>query len=276
MALQNAVAQLIQKYLSGSLLFGEDLGLRAAMGKIQGVSTLDKFGENLLITTGTDPEDVWEGGGLYPFSDTADIISLSSSDNGDTQDILVIGLDADGNEVEQTITLQGQTRVALTTPLWRVYRMSNEADAGNDLAGTVYCYSGTTNTLGVPSGGSVTKAIIDNGNNQTLMAVYTIPAGKWGFLYRGEVGMNITSTGTSSNEYAKVYYKSRRFGKVFQIKKSISVLSNGNSVFQDERSFPDPIPPLTDIKIEVAEVSDDMGIWSTFDILLMDEELVTG
>jgi len=249
-----------------------DFTLRVSLGSIDGYDTLDKFGENPLITTGTDPEDIWEGGGIYPFSTTADIISLSSSDNRDTQDVSVLGLDTDGNEVEQIITLQGQTRVALTTPLWRIYRMENESNT--DISGNVYCYSGTTNTGGVPSGSSVEKARIINGNNQSLMAIYTIPAGKIGFLYRGEVGINIATGIFSGSEFAKCYYKSRREGKVFKVKKSISLLSSGSSNFQDRRSFPDPIPPLTDIKLQVAEVSDNMGIWGTLDILLVDEDLV--
>ena len=147
-------------------------------------------------------------------------------------------------------------------------------DGTNDLAGTVYCYSGTTNTGGVPSGGSVEKARIENGNNQTLMAIYTVPAGKYGFLYRGEIGILKQGGSAVSNEYARVYYQSRRQGKVFQIKKVVTLLSSGSSNFQDRRSFPDIIPPLTDIKIQAVEVSDDMGIWATFDILLVDEEYV--
>ena len=246
------------------------IGLAINMGLLSGYSTIDKFGLNSLITTATDPEDVWEGGGVYPFSNTADIVSLSSSDVDDDQDIMIIGLDADGNEKIQTITLNGQTRVALDTALLRVYRMSNESDT--NLEGTVYCYSGTANTAGVPSGASVEKARITNGNNQTLMAIYTIPKGKVGFLLRGEVGLEFTGAIGSGVNFARIAYKSRRSGKVFKIKKVISLLTYGDSNYVDKRSFPDIIPSLTDIKINVMEVSDDMGVWSTFDIMLVDEK----
>jgi len=245
-----------------------DFTLAVNMGQIPGYSTQDKFGENPDIDTGTDPEDIWEGEGLYPWSTSADIVSLSSSDNSDTQDILVLGLDATGAEVEQTITLTGQTRVALTTPLWRVYRMSNEADDGGDLAGTAYCYSGTTATGGVPSGGSVIKALIDNGNNQTLMAIYTVPLGKVGFLHKGEVGMSRAQTAG----FARCAYYSRRYGKVFQVKKRVDLTNAGSSVFQDTRSFPDIIPALTDIRLTCEEVSaNNTGVFGAFDILLADE-----
>ena len=48
------------------------------------------------------------------------------------------------------------------------------------------------------------------------------------------------------------------------------MINNAGSIFQDERSFPDIIPGLTDIKLTVEEVSDDMGVWGAFDILLVD------
>ena len=40
---------------------------------------------------------------------------------------------------------------------------------------------------------------------------------------------------------------------------------------QDTRRFPDIIPALTDIKLTAEEVSGDMGITGSFDILLVEE-----
>lgn len=231
--------------------------------------TLDKFGVNPIVTVSSDPEDIWEGGGEYPFSTSADIISISSSNAGDTQDISIQGLGADGREVIQNVTLQGQTVVPLTTPLLRVYRMENESNV--NLLGTVYCYSGTEATLGVPSGGSVKKAIINNGNNQTLMAIYTIPLGKVGFLYRGEIGIIFTGAVGTGVNFLRGTYKSRRYGGVFKVKKELSCINQGSSNYVDKRTFPDIIPALTDIKLVAEEVSADMGCWGTFDIMLVDE-----
>lgn len=265
-------------FLIPSLLFAayapiSEFQFEVAKGSFAGYSVQDKFGENPDVDTGT-PEDIWEGGGLYPFSadNTADIISISSDDAADTMPIAITGLDINGVEVEQTITLQGQTRVALTTPLWRIYRMQNEGDAGEDITGQVYCYSGTEETNGTPSGASVIKALINDGNNQTQMAVYTIPLGKVGFLWRGEFG---ASRPSSSGE-AVCDYRSRRYGKVFKIKKRIALANSGSSIYQDARSFPDPIPALTDIVLRVESVSaNNMGLFGTFDILLIDEDQLT-
>lgn len=243
--------------------------LQVQMGEVAGFSYLYKFGENPEVTTATDPEDIWEAGGVYPFSATADIVSLSSDDDGDTQDITVHGLDADGYSVIQTLTLTGQTRVALTTALWRVYRLQNVGSV--DLAGNVYCYSGITNDAGVPDSGSVEKARITNGHNQTLMAIYTIPKGKVGFLVRGEGGLNYEGTPITTTEMARLSYQARQYGKVFRVLKMLSVLTSGDSNYADIRQAPDPIPALTDVKITANEVSTTLGVWATFEILLVDE-----
>lgn len=252
-----------------TITISKEFLLAVQMGQVAGVSTVDKFGLNPQIATGNSNEDVWEGSTeyIYDADGTAPIVSLVSNSASDTQAINVQGLDINGNFVSQNITLTGTTRVPLTTPLWRVFRMSNEGVT--DLAGTCYCYTGTG---GVPSI-TLTRALISNGNNQTLMALYTIPKGKVGFLVRGEAGIEWEGTAFAGTEYARIYYKSRRLGKVFTIKKAVTLTTTGSAVYQDHRSFSDIIPDMTDIKINVPSVSAVMGIWSTFDILLMDQSM---
>lgn len=244
----------------------------ATSGQVSGVSTLDKFGLNPVIATDTDPEDVWEFGGVYQFSATANITQLSSSDNSDTQDIKIAGIDATGFEVEQTITLTGTTPVTIDTALWRIYRMENEGTT--DLSGTIYLATSDAtyvSVAGVPDDDADIRAIIDNGNNQTLMAIYTVPKGKVGFLWRGELGMLYTGTVGAGTNFAKLSYRSRRQGKIFKVKKVVSLINNGDSNYFDDRAFKDPIPAYTDIILRTDEVSETMGIWGTFDILLVDE-----
>ena len=92
--------------------------------------------------------------------------------------------------------------------------MQNDSDVGNDLNGVLYCHTDASPTAGVPAAANM-RAIIDNGNNQTLMALYTVPKGKVAFLVRGEIGASRAQT---SGAIQAAYY-SRRFGKVFKIKK---------------------------------------------------------
>jgi len=253
--------------VKGESVAVSEIGLDITMGKVPGYSVIDKFGVNHDVQTDTTPEDIWEIGGeyIYDADGTAPIVSLVSDNGADNQTIIIIGLDINGREISQGITLTGTTRVALEIPLWRVYRMQN--DSATSIVGMVYCYIGTGNVPGV---GAI-RAAIDDGHNQTLMTLYTVPKGKVAFLFRGELGIQLTSGGVSSQEFAHCHYESRRFGKVFTIKKSITLLANGTSIYVDKRSFPDVIPSLTDIKLTVFEVSTDMGLFGTFDIMLVDE-----
>jgi hypothetical protein len=245
--------------------------LMVSMRLLPGYEIVDQYGQNPLITASSDPEDVWEGGGLYTYDafGTAPIVSIASTDDNDTQEILIKGLDIGGNFVEQIKALQGTTRVALTTPLWRVFSLENEADEGGDIVGNVFVYTGTGTVPGL--GDPEVRAVILDGNNQTQMALYTIPKGYFGFLWRGEIGLKYSGTVGSGTNFATAVYRSRRFGKVFKTKKTINIISAATSNYVDLRSFPDIIPALTDIKITATEVSDDIGVWASFDILLIDE-----
>lgn len=249
-----------------------EFNLMVSSGMIDGYSYIDKFGVNPEITTGTDPEDIWEFGGTYNYDDfgTAPILYTSSSNTADIgRTIEIQGLDINGDFVDQEVTTNGQAVVNLTTPLWRVYRMQNVSDSPLVLNGTFYCHTDETPTLGVPVDSSV-RAIIDGAKGQTLMALYTIPNGKVGFLYRGEVGVELEGSPASLSEYAHIHYESRRLNKLFTVKKAMTVFPA--TIYTDKRTFPDIIPSLTDIKIVAESVTQTMGLWSTFDILLIDED----
>lgn len=262
--------------MAGIGLFGASysapFGLAITSGNVDGWSVIDKFGYNPLITAASDPEDIWEGGGTYIYDDfgTAPITSLASNSAADTQEILVQGLDIEGKLTLQKKTLQGTTRIALDTPLWRVFRMENEGTV--NIAGTVFCYTGTgpVPSLGDPE----VRAVIDDGNNQTQMALYTVPKNKVGFLFRGEIGLQFSGSVGAGTQFAQCQYKSRRIGKVFKVKKTITLLNASTSIYTDDRGFPDPIPALTDIKITGNIVSEDMGLWATLCIGLVDECLI--
>jgi hypothetical protein len=244
--------------------------LAVNMGLVPGYSTVSKFGENPDIDTATTPEDISEIGGTYTYDvfGTAPIVSLISDDGADTMLIEVTGLDINGNEVVQNVQLTGLTRVALPTALYRVYRMANLGEIGEDIAGTVYWYVGVG---GVPSTAD-TRALINNGNNQTLMALYTVPTGKVGFLYHGEIGI---SRGVGAGEARAALYSAKK-GKVSRVRKRVNASNSGSSVYQDKRSFPDVVPALTDLRLSVESVSaNGMGVTGGFDVLLVDEDQFT-
>ena len=153
----------------------DNFRLNVSMGKVRGASTVHKFGAVPAMSqsqTGT----IWDKNDtVYPWASwtTAGVITAAianASDDGKV--VTVLGLDNDFNEVSDTITLSSTATVAGTTQFRRVYR--------------AYISTGDTNVDDVTftkGGVDVLKIIATKG--QTLMAIYTIPAGNTGYLYRG-------------------------------------------------------------------------------------------
>ncbi len=248
--------------------------IAVALGMVDGVNNVGKFGYNGLITSASDPEDLWEGGGEYTFSaDGAnDIVSLASTSAADTgQIIMVEGNDADGINVTQMVATNGTNRVALGTPLNRCYRLSNLSD--QSASGTIKVYTGTG---GVPPvGSSLVRAIIDNGNNQTQMAIYSVPAGKVAVVKQGEVGMEFEPGGFfSADAGSRLSFRIKQLGRTQRIQKTIALLSTGNSNYSID-VVAGAIPARSDFWIRIDEVTEDMGINGAFEVFLYDERLIS-
>ena len=165
-----------------------------------------KFGANADI--GTASETVWDGGGLYPWPAAAVTTTIVSTDVKDTSDgvgartVHVYGLDSDYKKIDEEVTLNGTSAVTLTNDYLRCFRMKVlTAGSENDNAGSLQVKHSTT-----------VIAQISAGYNQTLMAVYTVPAGSsTAFLinWRANVG---------KLKDAELGLWVREYGGVFQVK----------------------------------------------------------
>jgi hypothetical protein len=243
-----------------------DFHTRIALGLEPRYSWIYKFGDNQDIGTATTPEDVWQFGGEYNFSATADIDTVSSSSALDVgQSIAIVGQDINNVEITQVITTNGQNKVTLATPLYRVYRMLNLSST--PLEGVFYCYVDGAITSGKPDDDSTVRAIIDDGDNQTQMAIYTVPAGYIGHILDAFVTFSRTSLSASS---ATVTFRNRRPNETFRVQTRASLVSSGTSVFIFKPSIPvGPLPAGTDLKLTVEDVSaNGTGISGTFTVLL--------
>ncbi len=154
----------------------KDLMLEIAAGRVSGVSGVNKFGANTAV--GNDAtEDIWDGQGTYIFPTTADITHISQTSNDAPMYSAVIelqGLDENWELTVQTKALHFSdttTLIELDTPLIRVFRMKVLADvvAAEDISAT-------------NSAGTSSYAKMLAGNNQTFMAIYTVPAGKTAYM----------------------------------------------------------------------------------------------
>jgi hypothetical protein len=249
--------------------------LRIAKGEIPGHTPIRKYGE-ATFNAATGWRTVWQYGGVtwgdldytFPEDGTAPIDSISSSSAADTGTVRIEGLDINGYWVIQDATLQGQTRVALTTSLWRCFRAYNTVatttpTVGSGFAGQIYIYINTAISGGVPTDKTKVKTFVNNGDNQTLQAFYTIPKGYYGIVYwaRSSIVTKV-SAAASMRAYARPY------GLNFLLKDSGCINSTGTSVFQENRTLLGSAPELTDF-VAYADVSaNSTTISSRFDILL--------
>jgi len=235
-----------------------DYDVELARGRITDVTEINKFGRNQDIDT--TEEDVWDAGGIYNWSSSADITDIVSS-AADTVEIEVQGLDTDWNEVVQTKTLTGTTSVALDTPLLRVFRMKNIS--GTSAAGTIQCGVGSTTTS---FSAANLRAQITLGFEQTLMAIYTIPAGKRGLLKR--LWSNINKS-NSSGGLDSIFW-ARSEGGVFRAQNTSGLIAAGNS--RDEKLY-SPMPTYaekTDLRISGIGSTNNFDVSAGFDLYIAD------
>jgi hypothetical protein len=256
-----------------------DLRLDIPRGVYKNVTFMNKFGLLPTMDSADAPTDLWEHGALlrdYPFPEwgTAPIERIVSDNVNDfIVTIAVYGLDLEGNEVIQTVELTGTAPILLDTPLWRVYRMVNVSPnpttgQGRDLQGVVTAFEGDQHAGGVPPADKV-RAMILNGNNQTQMAIYTVPKGKTAYFTDAGTGL-AKGGGTTSTAVVAIY--ARKFPMVFTIQKTISLVSTGSSNFANPLSVFLVATELTDIKLKVESVSaNGTGIWGSFTMILVDE-----
>lgn len=190
------------------------LPIQLAQGQYSGYTTLFKFGSNSGVTSAE--ETIWDQGGLYGYLTTAATLKVSSSAAGDNNTNVVIeGLDTNYQVVTETIALAGQTPVDTANEYIRIYRAY--VTDGDVINGDIYVGTGTF-TSGVPAN---KYAKIIAGQNQTLMAIYTVPAGHKLYV----TSMMVSSGTETANRYIDMRLVKREFGtNAFrtQVKQTIS------------------------------------------------------
>lgn len=270
----------LEEYNGDVALYGlpvRDPLSEVVLGNVTGRSPVNKFGASPDFDTGDSEVTMWDGaedGAVwelmkYVYSTGANIDSISSTNNGDTQDVEVQGLDANYDLVIQTVTLQGNTRVALTTSLIRVFRVKNSNST--DFAGHIIVYENdtTVDDPGVPDDSNLIRAVVHPENNQTEMCVFTVPAGYTALVYRFYAD---TAGASRSAEYL-IKLKARPFGGVWQLKqKGVMDDSTGKKL---DREFKVPLKfsEKTDIELTAEILTSNItgaNLIGGFDIVLVE------
>lgn len=242
--------------------------LEIPVGRYPGISIVNKFGRNPDIDTGTVPEDVWAGGGVYTGfpTGTPELIEVLSSSSNDTDGgsgcevVTVYGLDANGVEQSENVTLSGTTPVDTASTYSRLFRVQciESNNGSNDTFNDGSITARWTTTT------SVVFAVMPADRGQTQIATYTIPSGKTGLLRNFKASVNdATSTVVDGGLWVRPDGASPRLIRIFSASQTDS---------HSEQIFGGIVlTELTDISVRITGTSSsNAAITSNFDILLID------
>jgi hypothetical protein len=241
--------------------------LAISRGHSQGYRTLYKFGYNPDVDT--QEETVWGNAGDYIWLDSAVTMFVSSTSANDSgtgigaRTILIQGLDEDYNEIEETITLSGQTQVATQLSYLRVYRAFVTLAGSNEGTSGVIYIGSSGSTGGVPN--SSVYASISIGN-QTQIAAYTVPAGYT--LYVDEI--NFTAAVSQAQKLVHCKFNSRDYeSNVFRTR-FVQVIQS-NQLIQSFK-YPQGFTEKTDLECRVSTDTSNTAIGASFQGVLIKNE----
>jgi hypothetical protein len=216
-----------------------------AQGLVSGTSSINKFGYRESIPSSY--QTIWDGTVDYAYAAAGTVLAVADntgSDNNGT--VEVQGLDQNYAPITETLTIGG---AASSNQFLRVFR-----------ARMITSNTGSTNVDEIRIKRATTDlAIILAGAGQTLMSLYTIPAGKTGYLIRLQGNVD-------ANNDALFRLVSRPLNGSFNVKGQFGVFASGYTA-----DYPIPLvfTEKTDLQI-TAKSQNNVGGGATFDLILKD------
>ncbi len=238
--------------------YREDPALEIAKGHIKGHTMVSKFGEDPGVPS-TGEVTVWDKTStLYVYPTSALILTLVSTDANDTsagtgaRTIRIDGLDANYVFQSETIILNGTTPVNTTNTYLRIYRM------------VILTAGSSEKALGVitADNSGTTYAQVIDGNNQTLMALYTVPAGYTAFLFHGKASTGQGKALTGS-------FVVRPLGGVFNMAHRFYVFENS---YDYQFATPVRLEEKTDLEVRAVADSGTVSMAAAFEMVIVKNE----
>ena len=220
----------------------EPFDLQVARGQIEGHSTVSIFGYQPSI--GTSSIAVWENASAYTFPSSASTMTVASgsaSDNGAT--VLVVGLDANWNQISETVTIAtgGTTTVNSYLRINNLF-LATPASGQTTNVGQITIKVSTT-----------TYGQINVGVGKSQNAWYSVPANYE--FYLDQVEINTSNSYTSS---VIVTYNVQATNNVTGV--TLSVLQQPFvSIFTITRPNPFKYTQKTDLQFQLKASSGTIG-----------------
>ena len=224
---------------------GAAANITLAAGLLEGYSHVHKFGATDGDVTSGSVWDGKDGSVVYPYP-AAGVLSITSTLNAGAA-VQVEGLDENYNSQVEVVPIGG-TGTMTFSRVFRAFMIdtNNDADVEINLNGAL-----------------VAKILQDLA--QTLMSVYTVPAGKTAYLLDLHMGSDKASTNTAMT------YRlfARPFGGTFNIKCNFNA-AGGQSLDIDYQ-VPLRFEEKTDLRVDVV-AGQATQVSATFDLILVDND----
>jgi len=225
-----------------------------ARGEVDGFSHLHRSGYNPQIDSNTDPETIWTGGGLYPWSEfnTPRTLYVQSTSALESGTVTVYGLDSNFNQTQEVFEIVGTATHVSSLTFSRV----NGAffTSPNSNLGDI--------TVRVGSSTGVVVSDIPIGFGVSLSTAYTVPFGKTAFIVSG----NFT---VQKGEGAQVQFLARYFGDNFKIAHIAEAFQN---TYRYDFNVPVMLPAKSDLDVLVYQVvTNGTRVTANYDLILVDD-----
>jgi len=239
--------------------------INISAGNVNGVSYIEKFGMNTDVDA--NKETIWDGGDIYTYVATAQTVTVTSNNVNDSaagtgaRTIEIQGLNSAYTVVTETLTVGGASG---TVEFLRVFR-ARVVTAGSSgvNAGTISVTSDDTSTvlaiIGVDGAGAFAA-----GRGQTFMALYTIPAGKTGYLTQWTVGSG------KQNTDAVAFILSRDATVTDAAFNSKDIITVSATTYSKNYTIPLQFTEKTDIEVRAYSGTNNSLVSSTFNLILYD------
>jgi len=168
----------------------------------------------------------------------------------------VQGLDINRLDLQEFVILNGVSNVATSGSFFRQFRMRAFGPNTTGAAGVITSTAQTDATV---------SCQIINGNNQTLMAVYTVPLNKIGYIRKWWGAMS-----GKTNASSVLHLRGGILDGIGYIIQNRTIRASGSSEFSYEPSVDIVLTGGADIWVEADSDTNDTAIASGFDIILED------